>query len=131
MRGHDPAVLVATPYMAMTKGQRIAAVKLGIVPPVRSERERQLRSRYRLLLEDYDALLAEQKGACAVCREVWTNDLYVDHHHPTGQIRGLLCARCNSLVGALESDPVLVAEAATYVAWHNRFTGPHPRLEIE
>src|SRR5687767_9238597 len=66
---------------SLTKGERISAVKQGIVPPIRSERERQLRSRYGLTLEDYDALFQAQDGKCASCKKVWGPELYVDHDH--------------------------------------------------
>jgi Recombination endonuclease VII len=97
----------------MTRGERISAVKRGLVPPVRSERERQLRSRYGLLLEDYDALLVQGDGACWSCEKRFDYDLYVDHDHETGKVRGLLCARCNTLVGMLEDESIW--QAWTYL----------------
>jgi hypothetical protein len=90
----------------MTRGERISAVKRGLVPPVRSDRERQLRARYGLVLEDYDALLAQSDGKCWSCGEKPNYDLYVDHNHEDQIVRGLLCSRCNTLVGALEDDRI-------------------------
>jgi hypothetical protein len=102
-RGHDPEVLKTKSWVEMTTGQRIAATKLGISPGIRSQRERQLRSRYKLTLEDYDRLLRAQEGVCAACKQVWHAALYVDHDHETGKIRGLLCAPCNSTAGLLDN----------------------------
>lgn len=90
----------------LTRGERISASKLGIVPPVRSERERQLRSRYGMLLEEYSALLKLQNGACASCKKKWKQLLYVDHSHSDGHIRGLLCAGCNSIAGLIDSPQI-------------------------
>lgn len=46
--------------------------------------------------EDYDALLAQQDGHCAICPSTpKTRRLHVDHDHKTLRVRGLLCHRCN------------------------------------
>jgi len=46
--------------------------------------------------EEYERLLAEQEGGCAICgNPPKTRRLSVDHNHRTGKVRGLLCFRCN------------------------------------
>lgn len=48
---------------------------------------------------DYDRLLDEQDGHCALCPNVpKTRRLHVDHDHFTGAVRGLLCYRCNRVL---------------------------------
>lgn len=37
-------------------------------------------------------------GACAICLKKYKN-LVIDHCHNTGRVRGLLCHRCNVLIG--------------------------------
>ena len=62
-------------------------------------------ARYGLTYEDYDKLLAEQEGVCAVChRPPKTQRLNVDHDHKTGRVRGLLCFRCNYGLGWFQDD---------------------------
>lgn len=100
---HDLARLRTLAYKDMTREERIAACKAGITPPIRSERERQLRSRYGLTLEDYDAMWQKHGGRCWVCRKMWKHNLYVDHCHKTGENRGLVCASCNSFIGYIDS----------------------------
>lgn len=52
---------------------------------------------YGLTPDQYDALFTQQGGVCAICKaEPKTKKLAVDHDHDTGEVRGLLCPRCNS-----------------------------------
>lgn len=87
------------------------------------ERARTLRS-YGLTEADWDALIRRQGNRCAVCRtdkpggrgERW----HIDHDHVTGQVRGLLCGKCNSAIGLLGDDPEVIKAAARYVAKHRQ-----------
>jgi len=70
-------------------------------------RGQKLRHNYGISLEDYNQLLASQKGGCAICggKDVGVKgrkNLYVDHCHKTGKVRGLLCHRCNITVKDIE-----------------------------
>tara|TARA_R110000744_G_C19209823_1_gene545907 strand:+ start:545 stop:841 length:297 start_codon:yes stop_codon:yes gene_type:complete len=60
-----------------------------------------------ITLEAYEAKYEALDGCCEVCN-VQLDVLCVDHCHDTGEIRGLLCRKCNlSLEGFLESRRVL------------------------
>lgn len=63
---------------------------------------------YKITLEDYQELFEVQGGVCAICHHSETNldpksgltrYLAVDHDHKTGRVRGLLCRRCNQVLG--------------------------------
>lgn len=46
-------------------------------------------------------LFEKQEGKCGVCYKHESNfkmRLSVDHNHKTGQVRGLLCYRCNKFI---------------------------------
>ena len=88
----------------------------------RSNRNRQLRYRYGIDLEDYERILSHQGGVCAVCGEPPTgkgrkDKLFVDHCHDTLKVRGLLCNTCNLAVGYGKSPDVL-RKAADYLQGH-------------
>lgn len=61
---------------------------------------------YGLTPEAFAALYNSQRGLCAVCDSPlpeFGHNTHVDHDHRTGENRGILCRRCNVMVGALES----------------------------
>ncbi len=65
-----------------------------------------------ITVKDYNSLLAEQKGVCAICEcEPLTKRLEVDHDHKTGKVRGLLCNTCNRWL-VVSKHPIDVLEQA-------------------
>lgn len=55
---------------------------------------------YGLTASEYNTLLAQQGGRCAVCQVATgkARRLAVDHDHATGLVRGLLCKSCNFIL---------------------------------
>jgi len=88
----------------------------------RKEREGHLRRKYGITIGDYDAMLAAQRGGCAICGapEPATGSLHVDHDHATGAVRGLLCVRCNNALGQFNESDALFQAAADYLDLHDR-----------
>jgi hypothetical protein len=77
---------------------------------------------YGITAEEYTALLEAQGNRCAICRsDEWPgkdNQPHVDHCHVGGQVRGLLCGRCNNGLGQFKDDPVVLRAAAAYLERH-------------
>jgi len=83
----------------------------------RKNRQRLLRS-YGLNLLLYEAILNKQGGVCAICFQPEKRrgrSLVVDHDHSSHLIRGLLCCRCNRLLGFVEDEQALLMAAARYL----------------
>jgi Autographiviridae endonuclease VII len=82
-----------------------------------ADREGHLKRKFGITLADYDRLLDEQGGVCAICGEARPEErtLHVDHDHETGVIRGLLCFRCNNSLGDLREDVELFRRATDYL----------------
>ena len=76
-----------------------------------------LQRKYGLSLDQYEAMLASQRGTCAICTRPpgEGRSLHIDHDHETGRIRGLLCFRCNNSLGDLDDDPALLRAALRYL----------------
>jgi len=68
-------------------------------------RRNNLRFCFGLSLEEYAKMSLQQNGVCAICKQpeaIRNSSLSVDHNHVTGTNRGLLCRKCNAIVGYLE-----------------------------
>lgn len=65
-------------------------------------------SKYGITRDVYFHLLEAQGWQCAICGTPHVDEnnkrLVIDHDHDTGEVRGLLCSRCNSTVGYTEND---------------------------
>lgn len=82
---------------------------------VREIRNTKYMRQYGITLMDYEAMLESQSGGCAICGGTEKINLAVDHCHETGKIRGLLCSKCNLLLGRANDDPTILANAIKYL----------------
>lgn len=73
-----------------------------------------LKAKYGIDMEEYNRLHAQQEGKCAICLKP-NDNLWVDHCHAGGQVRGLLCPKCNSLLGQADDDIAVLARAQQYL----------------
>lgn len=80
----------------------------------RADRNKKLKKRYSITVDEYDALHAAQQGICAICKSE-TDKLVVDHDHNTGKVRGLLCNTCNLGIGGLKDSPTILLSAIDYL----------------
>jgi len=80
--------------------------------------QRNLKNKYGITVTDYERMLAEQGGLCAICRGQETRagfQLGVDHDHATGSVRGLLCTSCNTAIGLLGDSQERVLALVAYL----------------
>lgn len=85
-------------------------------------RENDLKRHFGINIEQYNEMLKNQNGVCAICGkpETATNkgkiiNLAVDHCHVSGKVRGLLCGNCNKGIGHLKDNPQTLRNAAEYL----------------
>jgi len=72
---------------------------------------------YGITPEEYAALLESQDGRCAICRAIESGGKgwHLDHDHETKRNRGILCHRCNLMLGNANDDPERLRAAAEYL----------------
>jgi hypothetical protein len=97
-------------------------------PKTISTQDRMLRYNYNITKDEYDLMLLHQGGVCAICGNGETSvypktgkvrSLSVDHSHETGEVRELLCQRCNLVLGRIEQDYSLVKKCLKYLKRHD------------
>ena len=92
------------------------------------ERANRRHRRYGMSDPDYEALLARQGGACAICGRKSRRRLVVDHCHVCDRVRGLLCHNCNIGLGYYCDDVGRLQAAIAYLQrWRRQpalSTGP-------
>jgi len=87
---------------------------------------RHLFNKFGISLEQYEELFERQGGVCALCKKPETTRrnkkgdggerLAVDHCHDTGVVRGLLCFKCNTAIGALGDTHESAIKAMKYLS---------------
>jgi len=74
--------------------------------------------KYNISLKQYNDMFNKQQGCCIVCgrhQSECVHTLVVDHCHLTGKIRGLLCNRCNLVIGFIKDNSKLAIAIANYL----------------
>lgn len=104
------------------------------------KREKALLRKYGITEAEYQAMLKQQNGVCAICgkpeylktKAGVVRNLTVDHCHKSGKVRSLLCSGCNYAIGTINEDPKVARAMAIYLdAWDNYLPSssrPHAEL---
>ncbi len=78
-----------------------------------------LRWCYNIDTKEYNSLLAQQNGRCEICEKefdkTYTRDTHVDHDHVTNKVRGILCKKCNLMLGLADESINTLANAIKYL----------------
>lgn len=88
-------------------------------------RQYKLKYDYKMSVQTFDKMVKDQDNKCAICSEDFTTTPCIDHDHSCCGpkkacekcVRGLLCTRCNVIVGVLETFKYL-PEAEDYINNH-------------
>lgn len=87
-------------------------------------REKHLEYKYGITHADYEKMLKSQKGCCTICgiheKHCEYQRLAVDHDHDTGQVRALLCKKCNQAIGLLQDSSEFAFKAFRYLQEHGK-----------
>ena len=84
----------------------------------KSNQTANLKFNYNISLEEFVKLKIQQNYSCKIClisESELKKSLCVDHDHPTGKVRGLLCSPCNMALGLFKDKPLSLVSAAKYL----------------
>lgn len=76
---------------------------------------------YDLTVEQYNNLLISQNYACYICKSIFKDrEPHIDHCHVSGDVRKLLCLKCNGMLGMANDDIELLKKAIDYLIEHSQ-----------
>ena|SRR5215469_12413858 len=94
-----------------------AAARRCMTPKKR--RAKKLWHKYKITEIEFDQMLERQNGKCAICETTAPGGKHdrfvVDHCHDRQKIRGLLCFRCNTVLGQIGDDSVGIMKFVRYL----------------
>lgn len=82
-------------------------------------KDKQIQRKFGVTLKWYTKKLKEQHNTCDICKEELSSDRYnhfaIDHDHSTGDVRGLLCTKCNTALGGFGDSTIVLQNAIDYL----------------
>lgn len=118
----------------LIKGKRIAACKKCVLAQQKTAgptykhrspeftRNRHIKSKFGISVEEYNKMLISQNYKCAICgtQDSGTkhNNFCIDHCHSSNRIRGLLCTHCNKGIGHFNDNISKLQMAIEYLKTH-------------
>ena len=93
-------------------------------------RQSNLKQRYGITSEEYESILAQQNFTCAICEVEISHALEyktdrsvaVDHNHDTGEVRGILCSKCNLVLGHARENTEILYKSIVYLSERGTYT---------
>lgn len=91
------------------------------------QRKWSLRDKYNLTPEQFEQMMKDQDGKCAICKCDITGvedtrkrklKAHIDHDHKTNKVRGLLCDTDNKAIGWFYDDIERMESAIAYLKSH-------------
>jgi len=75
---------------------------------------------YKLSVDELENLYILQNGKCKICNIEYPSiskhgGLYIDHCHKTKKVRGLLCSKCNMILGFSNDDVSILKASIDYL----------------
>ena len=114
----DPTLLSSYSYECKTCTRERTKRKT----PEQKEKSRDLhyQRKYGISLTRYNLMLEEQNFKCGACGAPHieghrNTTLAVDHDHQTNEVRGLLCRRCNMVLGELGDNIQTLRNMVAYL----------------
>lgn len=104
-------------YYASNKEKICANVKKYREANSESIKERNRKKKYGIEEGTFDKMILEQDNKCLVCgNELGKGKaIAIDHCHTSGDVMGILCSRCNLMLGMVEDNVEILNSAIEYL----------------
>ena len=85
-----------------------------------------LGKKYGLSYEQYSKMIVNQDNKCRLCLNEFKvkRHIHVDHCHDTGQVRGIICFKCNQSIGKLGDTIESLERVVRYLKGIGEFLPP-------
>lgn len=123
VKGHDTNIVGRDKAANNCKECRRQASKASYHKFNEKRRDYRLQATFGISLAEYNAMFAAQNGLCAGCHKHQTQfktRLAVDHDHKTSKVRGLLCGRCNWILGQVDDSQITLQSLMEYLGRYGR-----------
>ncbi len=91
-----------------------------------NQRRNDLKTKYGITVDQYEEMLKSQGYCCKICLSKTSGRksgvFLVDHDHNTGNVRALLCARCNVGLGNFDEDIERLRRVILYIETEGKTT---------
>jgi hypothetical protein len=101
-------------YMRKRRAEQRRQGNTKSLEQLQKQRDYALRWKYGITLAQFEQMQQEQSSQCKICRRD-DRELYVDHCHASGIVRGLLCTQCNTAAGLIADSPETAQNMADYL----------------
>lgn len=82
---------------------------------IRVKRDQYLKRTYGISLLDWEEMFTRQGSVCKICQK--RKKRYdTDHCHKTGKVRGIICHRCNVMLGHARDNQAILLAGYQYLA---------------
>jgi len=103
--------------------------RLKVSNTIKKRRRKQNLKKYELTIGQYDQMLEKQCGYCYIClthSKELNKKLAVDHDHNTGKVRGLLCMKCNTVLGKVKESIFILERMIEYLKKYGAYNEKRP-----
>jgi hypothetical protein len=95
--------------------------------PLKWKRSHLMRE-YGITVEQFNEMVSIQRGRCPLCTNKFdsskkTTTAHVDHDHATGDVREVLCQKCNMVLGLVKENEDTLRRMITYLQKHKHKIG--------
>ena len=101
------------------KSSRAHYRKYASKPEIKEVRKwSSIKRKFGITKDQWENIFISQNKSCGICLKKEPDhlrDWAVDHDHNTGAIRGILCQKCNILLGAADDSIKILTSAIKYL----------------